>query len=1008
MNHKSTLRLLSFFIFFAQNVFAQGVLQGVVGDSTSNQELIGANVYLKGTAMGAISDIEGKYRIGGIPEGTYSVRFSYLGFTTKIVDVKILDNQTVVINANLVPDVIEGNEVVITAQARGQLSAMNQQLKSTTMMNVVSEEKIKELPDANAAEAIGRLPGVSLIRSGGEANKVILRGMNDKYARVTIDGVGMASTDSNARGIDLSMISQGTLSGVELYKSLTPDRDADAIAGSINLVTKRAPYERDIRVDLKGDYNQLKPTYKQYDFSFYYGERFFEDIFGFQMTGNLEQRDRSSERINVNAGPQNSDNLSEGWWMTDVILDYNDETRKRNGISLFFDVNTPDSGSIRFNNVYSATNRNSLNHLRDYPNGASNLVSNGNGVSYIYRYTEQEISTYNSSLRGENHIFDFDIVWGGSFSQSVADIPFDHELQFTEPSGLNVSGMRAAPPEIWQGPPELFIPLAYNNFQAAYLAWGLFNTKKNLDKERTIYADISKKYVLGDVFSGDFKFGGKYKYKNRIKNSTQDFSPYYTQGYNFIRNADGSLSPKNYNGTYFQNIQKSDKLILMVNFLDKSPVNRNLFDKYAMYPLINADAIKDWYNLNQNGFDDVGAVPEYAKNVLETGNYYDVKERVAAGYAMNTFNIGQDIMIIAGVRVEQENNDYNARYSLGTVSGFPVPSGIFRDTLTTYTETNVLPHLHLTVKPLDFLTVRFAAYKALARPDFNTRLATSVADGSSTLVILGNPNLRSAKAWNYELNTSFYGNDIGLISISAFYKEIKDIANVTNRLIANNQQLTSGKTLLDSLGIEYNSPFSNSTVLRLNVPYNPSTPTKVWGFEFEHQANLNFLPGYLQFLVLSYNFSFIKSETRVLTRDYYTTYDTTDSDFGPVITPVAHQFYFLAKNKLFGQPEFFGNFALGYDIHDFSIRLSLFYQAAFARQYAEDGRNESMTDEFSRWDLSMKQKLNDNISLLFTINNLNNYEEGTSVNYVVPPFWKLLDTRVRYGLSADLGVRVDL
>ncbi|NUN71350.1 MAG: carboxypeptidase-like regulatory domain-containing protein, partial [Bacteroidetes bacterium] len=431
-------------------VAAQGSLQGSISDSLNRESLVGANIFLKGTAIGGISDIEGNFRITSVPAGTYTVRFSYLGYKTKEVSVTIRDGAPASVNAALLPDVIEGQEVVITAQARGQLSAINQQIKSTTMVNVVSEEKIKELPDANAAEAIGRLPGVSLIRSGGEANKVILRGMSDKYAKVTIDGVGIATTDSNARGIDLSMIAQGTLSGIELYKSLTPDRDADAIAGSINLVTKRAPSERSIRFDMKGNYNRLKPTYEQYDLSGFYGERFFDDVLGIQITGNLERKDRSSERLNNSYGyPRiRRSGLEEDWEFDNVILTYTSEDRTRNGMSLFMDVNTPDSGVVRFNNSYSGTQRNVLTHQRDYPNGASDLISNSNGVSYIYRYSENTIETYNSSLRGENHLFGLDLIWGASFSQSSSTIPFDHELQFSETSNPGISAMMTIPEKI--------------------------------------------------------------------------------------------------------------------------------------------------------------------------------------------------------------------------------------------------------------------------------------------------------------------------------------------------------------------------------------------------------------------------------------------------------------------------------------------------------------------------------------------------------------------------------
>ena len=161
---------------------------------------------------------------------------------------------------------LAAKKVVISAQALGQAAAINQQLSSNTIVNVVSEQKIQELSDANAAEAIGRLPGVALQRSGGEANKIVLRGLSDKYSTVTVDGVRMPATAENDRGIDLSLLSQGSLAGIELYKALTSDKDADAIAGTVNLVTKKAPETRLIRFDTKGAYNNIDESVSQYDF----------------------------------------------------------------------------------------------------------------------------------------------------------------------------------------------------------------------------------------------------------------------------------------------------------------------------------------------------------------------------------------------------------------------------------------------------------------------------------------------------------------------------------------------------------------------------------------------------------------------------------------------------------------------------------------------------------------------------------------------------------------------
>jgi hypothetical protein len=87
------------------------------------------------------------------------------------------------------------------------------------------------------------------------------------------------------------------LAGIELLKALTPDKDGDALAGSVNLVTKKAPEIRTFRTDLKGSYNSLMESAGQYDLSFHYGERFFENILGVQASGNLDEI-RSNERIN--------------------------------------------------------------------------------------------------------------------------------------------------------------------------------------------------------------------------------------------------------------------------------------------------------------------------------------------------------------------------------------------------------------------------------------------------------------------------------------------------------------------------------------------------------------------------------------------------------------------------------------------------------------------------------------------------------------------------------------
>ncbi|MDL1878053.1 TonB-dependent receptor, partial [Cytophagia bacterium CHB2] len=184
------------FLLISTSAFAQGILRGVVSDSATAERLPGANVFLVGTALGSATNLEGAYRIDRIPEGSYTLRVSYIGYRMRDLPVTVQANTSTVIDVKLSAEILQGAEIIVTGQAVGQAAAINQQRTSSTIINVVSEEKIRELPDANAAESIGRLPGVSLLRSGGEANKVILRGLEDKFTTITIDGVKIPATDA--------------------------------------------------------------------------------------------------------------------------------------------------------------------------------------------------------------------------------------------------------------------------------------------------------------------------------------------------------------------------------------------------------------------------------------------------------------------------------------------------------------------------------------------------------------------------------------------------------------------------------------------------------------------------------------------------------------------------------------------------------------------------------------------------------------------------------------------
>jgi hypothetical protein len=111
------------------------------------------------------------------------------------------------------------------------------------------------------------------------------------------------------------------------------------------------------------------------------------------------------------------------------------------------------------------------------------------------------------------------------------------------------------------------------------------------------------------------------------------------------------------------------------------------------------------------------------------------------------------------------------------------------------------------------------------------------------------------------------------------------------------------------------------------------------------------------------------------------------------------------KVRMEGQPELFGNIALGYEIGGFSARVSLFYQGEYNQTFSATQRSDKVVNEFSRWDLAIKQEINENIAVLFNLNNFTNSEEGTSIKNRIMG-WTLPDWSEKYGVTADLGVKI--
>ena len=243
--------VLGVLFLISSRILGQATLQGIVTDSLTQEPLIGASVIIVGTSQGAATNFNGEYKIANIPAGEHGIKVSYIGYLTKIIKILVKDGETFELLLQMTTQRIEGKTIVVTAQASGQLGAINQQLTAATISNIVSADKIRQLPDDNAATALSRLPGVSLMNG----DRVVIRGIEAKLNQVLVNGIQMPSTDMSDRATNLGFISSNMLSGIEVIKAITPDMDANTVGGVVNLRLATASPGLHIDAMVQGNYN---------------------------------------------------------------------------------------------------------------------------------------------------------------------------------------------------------------------------------------------------------------------------------------------------------------------------------------------------------------------------------------------------------------------------------------------------------------------------------------------------------------------------------------------------------------------------------------------------------------------------------------------------------------------------------------------------------------------------------------------------------------------------------
>ncbi|MDP3580320.1 MAG: carboxypeptidase-like regulatory domain-containing protein [Ignavibacteria bacterium] len=996
-------------LLIAQPMFAQiGNLKGKVTDKASKDGLAMAIIMIKGTNIGTAADLDGNYFLKNIPAGKQLIVVSYLGYKSETLETTIpRDGTTLIQNFALISTDIEGKEVVVTAQAQGQVSAIQQQLASDKIVNVVSEQRIQQLPDFNAAQAISRLPGVSTTESSGEANKVVIRGLAPQFNAVTVSGISMASTGStsigvtstgvgagsvnNDRSVDLTMVTPYMIKSIEVFKSQTPDLNANAIGGTVNMNLREAP--SGIRSDVmwQSGFTAKTSNYGNYRGVASISNRFFDDAIGVYVLGNMEKYDRDAD--NMNAGyTVASDNPNLPFnpvQVTGITLSRHKEVRKRYGGNVIADYKFS-TGVVRSVNMFSQLNSNFTDHNQG-------LDFKNNQINFTVRSGENTTSSGVHSLELEND-FGFmtaQLKVAGTYSKN--SLPWSPYFRFQQTGGVSTGAV-----PINTSPEELVRSVKYNGSNLSYLnSVNLFSSIYQ-EKNNLVKGDFKIPFIFGNDISGYLKFGGEYISSKHTNDQT---TPYFDP-----RAVGSSTGTKDINRMIMDGIISKFGLARDVavgrfyasNFTttDDKLLDPFLDDKFgSVYwaaDLTNLHGIVNYVSGNPE-FDAANAsalVPGgwFMTEYQKLPNDYDYNEKYSAGYLMSQLNVGQELTIVGGVRWENVESVFHA-YNLLDARDAAKQKANVKEVTVNPSNHFVLPMVQMKFNPVSWADVRYSFTQTLARPDYHQLTPHFTIANGSNFVNSGNPNLKPAQAYNHDLMISFHSNELGLLTVGAFYKEIKNFTYSTSYNLRAGKYTLEGRDSVKSFNMLGSPPIDGAT---LSTYVNSRYKAYIRGLEVDFQTRFWYLPFPFDGLLLGVNYTRINSETR---------YPWTKERVGGTrANPTYIQIDSSRSGRLIFQPNDIANVFIGYDYEGFSLKVSFVFQGNSASYVGGYPEADGFTDDYFRTDVAVRQKLPwYDLQVFLDVNNVNN-RQNISRQTTISGF----TNQKNYGLTANLGVRFNL
>ena len=766
MKHKSILRFLSFLfllILGTQVGYSQlnGKISGKVTDSKSGETLIGLTVKITGAALGASTDIEGRYTLGNLNPGKYNLTFSYVGYQSKnITEIEVLAGKTT--NLDVIMEEATSvalEEVVITATVRQEsISALYaQQKNSISISSGITSELIKKTPDRNTSEVLRRVSGASI-----QENKfVIIRGLADRYNSSILNNAVLPSSEPDRKAFSFDIIPSNLIDRIVVNKTASADLPGDFAGGIIQVITRDVPEENFLNASASFGYNN-QSTFK--DFTSNNRNKY--DFLGFDdgsrnlpagFPGSFQSYNPLSNAEKAKYSAQLKNAYAESTPMAIPTQNHQLTWGKRKDLK--------NSGS--FGSVVSLSYRNSQN------TAFAERIDYEFSGSPFYEYSEN-ISKYSTNLGA---LANFAYIKGGN---------------------------------------KIAFKNIYNrSFEDNYTARTGF-TNDNIQDVRLNVSDLTTKSLLNSQLEGESQLGKKQVKLTWNLNYSRVERDQPDQRSLDYRRSLGSTEPfrliDRNTRRLFSNLEEDTfgaqaALAIPVKLFDQPSTFKVGFLKQYKQRDFGA-RIFNYLFVGPSAFEpSISGLPKeqiFAPANIGTNGYiltdfsnntdsYDANSDLNAGFLLMDNKLGEKIRLSYGARFEQFAQTLNAI----DFSGQKIAAQ--QDNF------DVLPSANFSYSLNSRSNIRLSGSQTVSRPEFRELALFNYYDFITQTSITGNPALKRAKIFNGDLRYELYPSAGETFTVSAFYKNFNN--PIEQRVNSNSTPVVRGINYLNadqatSFGIE--------------------------------------------------------------------------------------------------------------------------------------------------------------------------------------------------------------